>query len=233
MTGLEDFRCAAALRSRLGVRLALAGAAARGEVRGFPGASAGMVSPAAERGSGSHRLQARGRFPLFKAAPPRLCEPRAAFFPTLAPANERPPRPPTRPAGRPRPLSVTRPLPARRPAGDKGELGPVPRPPPAPRGPGGKPPCCPLRAAPQQEAPWAPGCGPGRSREAHLPPSGTSEREILQGNRVRGAGEPRPADPSFPAVRVPPGLEPPHSRASPCRVSAPGTPPPAAPTKDP
>lgn len=41
------FRCSAALRGLLGVRLALADAPVRGDALGFPGVSAGMVRPRA------------------------------------------------------------------------------------------------------------------------------------------------------------------------------------------
>lgn len=87
MTGLEDFRCSAALRGWSGVRRAPAGAPARGEALSFPGVSAGMVRPRAARGRGrAGRTASRAPLPrvlgsgteralpaawLFKEAPPR------------------------------------------------------------------------------------------------------------------------------------------------------------------
>lgn len=61
MTGLEDFRCSAALRGLLGVRLALADAAVSGDALGFPGVSAGMVRPRACRDPAERAAKGRGR----------------------------------------------------------------------------------------------------------------------------------------------------------------------------
>lgn len=213
------FRCAAALRGRFGVRLALAGAAARGEVRGFPGASAGMVSPAPERGCGcgSHRLRARGRPRCLKQRPRGCVNPAPRSFPrSRQPMSGRPALPPAPPAARP--LSVTRPLRPADPRGTKGSWAPS------------RARLRPLRdrreTAVLPAASGAPAGGPLGARlrtraESRGPPS--PEREILEGNRVRGQ-----ANLDQQTLPSPPGLEPPHSR-----VSAPGTPPPAAPTKDP
>lgn len=133
ITGLEDFRCSAALRGLLGVRLALADAPVSGEALGFPGVSAGMVRPRASRYPAERAAKGRGRahgVPRPSRAGPRrqaragsqprgylrktrrgVCEPGSAFFPTLAPANERlrsALTPPTRRrAARPRPPPPT------------------------------------------------------------------------------------------------------------------------------
>lgn len=127
------FRCSAALRGLLGVRLALAGAPASGEALGFPAVSAGMVRPRASRGPAERAAKGRGRargVPYPYLAGPRrqaragsqppgylkksgrgVCELGSAFFPTLAPANERlrsSLTPPTaRRAARPRPPPPT------------------------------------------------------------------------------------------------------------------------------
>lgn len=160
------FRCSAALRGLFGVLLALAGAPASGEALGFPGVSAGMVRPRACRRraslSGGARLLARARAArraAIKGEARGLCEPGPAFFPTLAPANERlaPPRSPTPPpaAARGNRQSRVCSLPTNPPA-TKGSCGTRLRAPLSPPEPGGK---IAARAAHQEAA--SPGC-PGR-----------------------------------------------------------------------
>lgn len=96
------FRGSTALRGLLGVRLALAGAPASGEALGFPGASAGMArrrgpragwrargAPRPHPAGPRRQARARRRPPGYLRKRRRgVCEPGAAFFPTLAPANE-------------------------------------------------------------------------------------------------------------------------------------------------